>query len=206
MQSGRPFWSSAGAEAGDERACAANWLGWRAAEVLRRGPARFAPGWGLRSGPVWSFFGTRLAVDPQLADSLVTGADPPKPQLLSVYARAAYLDRDNRCPVSVDLSELFPGVPVGVVDRGTAVLVTRGRSRASAGAVQVTRSMILNPKRARDGVLAQRLSSMPPVDSAMDGPAVYNTCCSRGELLITAPTCRFFRTSACPRSLSREKR
>src|SRR5664280_2116985 len=38
---------------------------------------------------------------------------------------------------------------------------------------------------------------MPLVDSAMDGPAVYNTCCTREGFLIMAPTCRFFRTSPC---------
>jgi hypothetical protein len=55
--------------------------------------------------------------------------------------------RDSRCPVSVDLSEPFPPGASGCGGLWHRRAVTWGRSRASAGAVQVTRSMILDPKR-----------------------------------------------------------
>jgi hypothetical protein len=139
-----------------------------------------------------------------LADSLVTGADQPKPLSCSACMHAPRTSTRTTAVLSQlicrssSLGCLWVWWSVAPPCRHT------GPEQGLCGAVQVTRSMDPRPKAARDGVLAQRLSSIPACRLSNGRSSRVQHCCSRGELLIKTPTCRFFRTSACPRSLSRE--
>jgi len=102
------------------------------------------------------------------------------------------LEARSRVPV-------FSREPGAVAHCGNAVLVTPGRSPASAGAVHVACGWIPapNPQPAHDSLLAQRLPSMLIVDPAAVAPhCVQHLLCTL-EITDQELTCRFFRRSSC---------